>query len=143
MDLREPGEHGHAVQHRDPLGADPFLFPGLVAGGPNASPEPGDTSNPVARPIPIWGYWGDPAFPRDAQTPYEQRYTDNDSYSTNEVSLDWQAPVPGLGACHCIDLPFLFGNIDVWQAAAMVKGQDQAKTAEPQVRQPGAESHKS
>jgi endoglucanase len=75
------------------LRADPFLFPGLVAGGPNASPEPGDTSNPVARPIPIWGYWGDPAFPRDAQTPYEQRYTDNDSYSTNEVSLDWQAPV--------------------------------------------------
>jgi hypothetical protein len=47
----------------------------------------------VARPIPIWGYWGDPAFPRDTRTPYEQRYTDNDSYSTNEVSLDWQAPV--------------------------------------------------
>ncbi|WP_342731245.1 carboxylesterase family protein [Bradyrhizobium sp. B117] len=38
--------------------------------------------------------------------------------------FDWQAPVPGLGACHCIDLPFLFGNIDVWQAAAMVKGAD-------------------
>ncbi|WP_316233369.1 carboxylesterase/lipase family protein [Bradyrhizobium sp. SZCCHNPS2010] len=36
--------------------------------------------------------------------------------------FDWQAPVPGLGACHCIDLPFLFGNIDVWQAASMVKG---------------------
>ncbi|HET9036791.1 MAG TPA: hypothetical protein VFN45_11320, partial [Myxococcaceae bacterium] len=34
-----------------------------------------------------------PAFPRDAQTPYEQRYTDNDSYSTNEVSLDWQGSV--------------------------------------------------
>ncbi|QAU47923.1 carboxylesterase/lipase family protein [Bradyrhizobium guangzhouense] len=38
--------------------------------------------------------------------------------------FDWQAPVPGLGACHCIDLPFLFGNIDVWQAASMVKGAD-------------------
>ena len=75
------------------LRAEPYLFPGLVAGGPNDTPEPADTSNPVARPVPIWGYWGDPAFPRDATTPYEQRYTDNDSYSTNEVSLDWQGPV--------------------------------------------------
>lgn len=73
------------------LRAQPFLFPGMLAGGPNASPEPADTSNPLARPIPIWGYWGDPAWPRDAETPLDQRYTDNDSWSTNEVSLDWQA----------------------------------------------------
>ena len=88
--------HGrrHAFHHwLAALRAEPYLFPGLVAGGPNATPEPADTSNPVARPIPLWGYWGDPAFPRDALTPYEQRYTDNDSYSTNEVSLDWQGPV--------------------------------------------------
>ncbi|WP_426435860.1 carboxylesterase/lipase family protein [Bradyrhizobium genosp. P] len=39
-------------------------------------------------------------------------------------SFDWQSSIPGLGACHCIDLPFLFGNIDVWQAAPMVKGAD-------------------
>jgi endoglucanase len=74
------------------LQAQPFLFPGMIAGGPNASPEPADGSNPRARPIPIWGYWGDPAFPRDARTPLDGRYTDNDSWSTNEVSLDWQAP---------------------------------------------------
>ncbi len=73
------------------LRADPFLFPGLVAGGPNAVPEPTDGSNVLARPIPLWGYFGDPAFPRDEQTPFEGRYTDNDSFSTNEVSLDWQA----------------------------------------------------
>ncbi len=73
------------------LRAEPFLPPGLVAGGPNDSPEALDTSNPRARPIPIWGYWGDPAFPRKADTPFEMRYTDNDSWSTNEVSLDWQA----------------------------------------------------
>ena len=92
-----PGvSHGrrHAFHHwLAALRAEPFLFPGLVAGGPNDTPEPADVSNPLARPVPIWGYWGDPAFPRDASTPYEQRYTDNDSYSTNEVSLDWQAPV--------------------------------------------------
>ncbi|MGZ6072117.1 MAG: glycoside hydrolase family 9 protein, partial [Myxococcaceae bacterium] len=92
-----PGvSHGrqHAFHHwLAALRADPYLFPGLVAGGPNDRPEPADGSSPLARPVPIWGYWGDPAFPRDASTPYEQRYTDNDSYSTNEVSLDWQAPV--------------------------------------------------
>ena len=86
--------HGrlHAFHHWfATLRAEPFLPPGMVAGGPNAAPDPGDTSRPLARPIPAWGYWGDPAFPRDAQTPYEARYTDNDSWSTNEVALDWQA----------------------------------------------------
>ena len=73
------------------LRAEPHDFPGMVAGGPNAAPEPTDGSKPWARPIPIWGYWGDPAFPRDATTPFEARFTDNDSWSTNEISLDWQA----------------------------------------------------
>ena len=72
------------------LDAEPFLFPGLVAGGPIAAPEPNDVSYPHARPIPIWGYWGDPAMPRDASTPLEGRYTDNDSWSTNELDVDWQ-----------------------------------------------------
>jgi hypothetical protein len=45
---------------------------------------------PHGRPIPIWGYWGDPAMPRDASTPLEGRYTDNDSWSTNELDIDWQ-----------------------------------------------------
>ena len=90
-----PGvRHGrmHAFHHWfAALRAEPFLPPGMVAGGPNAVPEPNDTSRPLARPIPVWGYWGDPAFPRDRETPYEARYTDNDSWCTNEVSLDWQA----------------------------------------------------
>ena len=82
----------HAFHHWfAALRAAPFLPPGMVAGGPNAAPDPNDTSRPLARPIPIWGYWGDPAFPRDRETPYEARYTDNDSWCTNEVSLDWQA----------------------------------------------------
>jgi endoglucanase len=72
------------------LNATPHLFPGLVAGGPVAQPEPADISVPYGRPIPIWGYWGDPAMPRDASTPLEGRYTDNDSYSTNELDVDWQ-----------------------------------------------------
>jgi endoglucanase len=73
------------------LRADPYCFPGTVAGGPNANPEPDDVSWPSAWPIPIWGYWGDPAFPRDGDTPLDGRFTDNDSWSTNEVAVDWQA----------------------------------------------------
>jgi hypothetical protein len=39
---------------------------------------------PHGRPIPIWDYWGDPAMP------IKGRYTDNDSWSTNELDIDWQ-----------------------------------------------------
>ena len=63
----------------------------MVAGGPNLYPEADDISKPYAWPIPVWGYWGDPALPRDAKTPLEGRYTDNDSWSTNELDVDWQA----------------------------------------------------
>jgi endoglucanase len=81
----------HAFHHwLAALDATPFLFPGLVAGGPIAAPDTGDVSVPHARPVPIWGYWGDPAMPRDASTPLEARYTDNDSWSTNELDVDWQ-----------------------------------------------------
>jgi endoglucanase len=81
----------HAFHHwLAALDAQPFVFPGLVAGGPIAAPEPDDVSVPHGRPVPIWGYWGDPAMPRDASTPVEGRYTDNDSWSTNELDIDWQ-----------------------------------------------------
>jgi para-nitrobenzyl esterase len=30
--------------------------------------------------------------------------------------FDWQAPGNKFGACHCVDLPFLFGTHDVWDA---------------------------
>jgi len=72
------------------LRATPFLFPGMVAGGPAEAPSPLDTSYPSARPLPVWGYWDDPAFPRDAGTPLDGRYTDNDSWYTNEIDVEWQ-----------------------------------------------------
>ncbi|RZS81622.1 carboxylesterase/lipase family protein [Pigmentiphaga kullae] len=43
--------------------------------------------------------------------------------------FDWQSPTPGIGACHCIDLPFLFGNLAVWRDAPMVAGADAAELA--------------
>ncbi len=36
--------------------------------------------------------------------------------------FDWQSPTPGIQACHCIELPFLFGNVDRWAAAPMLAG---------------------
>ena len=72
------------------LDAKPFAFPGLVAGGPSELPRQDDVSYPGARPIPVWGYWGDPAMPREASTPLDGRYTDNDSWSTNELDVEWQ-----------------------------------------------------
>jgi endoglucanase len=81
----------HAFHHwLATLRAQPYCFPGMVAGGPYANPEAADQSKPHGRPIPAWGYWGDPAFPRGADTPLDGRYTDNDSWSTNEVDVDWQ-----------------------------------------------------
>jgi endoglucanase len=73
------------------LRATPFAFPGLVAGGPQEAPVETDVSFPHARPAPVWGYFGDPAMPRDARTPIDARYTDNDSWSANELDVDWQA----------------------------------------------------
>lgn len=36
--------------------------------------------------------------------------------------FDWQSPRAEIGACHCIDLPFLFGNLETWRAAPMIQG---------------------
>jgi hypothetical protein len=86
-----PHGRAHAFHHwLAALNATPYLFPGLVAGGPTAAPEPADVSVSHGRPIPIWGYWSDPAMPRNVSTPLEGRYTDNDSWSTNELDVDWQ-----------------------------------------------------
>jgi para-nitrobenzyl esterase len=37
--------------------------------------------------------------------------------------FDWQARAQ-LGACHCIELPFVFGNLPQWTGAQMVEGAD-------------------
>ena len=45
-------------------------------------------------------------------------------------SFDWQSPNVALGACHCIDLPFLFGNIATWKAAPMLAGADEQEVSD-------------
>ncbi|MGC4114790.1 MAG: glycoside hydrolase family 9 protein [Myxococcales bacterium] len=89
-----PGvEHGmrHGFHHwLQALGAAPRNFPGMVAGGPSEKPDANDRSWPDARP-PSFGYWGDPKRPRGSETPVDARYTDNDSWSTNEIAVNFQA----------------------------------------------------
>ncbi|MBZ9798446.1 carboxylesterase/lipase family protein [Mesorhizobium sp. ES1-4] len=53
-------------------------------------------------------------------------------------SFDWQSPKSAFGACHCIDLPFLFGNIDTWKAAPMLAGADEQEVADLSQRFRGA-----
>jgi para-nitrobenzyl esterase len=38
--------------------------------------------------------------------------------------FDWQSPMRRIGACHCIDLPFVFNNFDNWAGAPMLEKGD-------------------
>jgi endoglucanase len=61
------------------LNATPYHFPGALAGGPNQSPDAGDGD-----------YWNDSRYPRHGGTPLDGRFTDNSSWSTNEITINWQ-----------------------------------------------------
>jgi endoglucanase len=63
-------------------------IPGFLVAGPNENPEPNDTMEPRRG---KYGYFNDPLDKRGPETPLEGRFTDNDSWSTNEVSIAWQA----------------------------------------------------
>ncbi|MCD2193813.1 carboxylesterase family protein [Actinomycetospora endophytica] len=43
----------------------------------------------------------------------------------------WGAPESGLGACHAIDLPFVFGNRAAWEQAPMLAGASWDDDVEP------------
>ena len=44
--------------------------------------------------------------------------------------FDWAPPGSRFHSCHCIDLPFVFGNFDAWGDAAMLAGGDAAQMAD-------------
>jgi para-nitrobenzyl esterase len=44
--------------------------------------------------------------------------------------FDWAAPGSRFHACHCIDLPFVFGTFDAWADAPMLTGGDGLQMAE-------------
>lgn len=39
-----------------------------------------------------------------------------------KYQFDWAAPDSIFGACHCLELPFLFGNLDSWDAPFLAGG---------------------
>lgn len=43
---------------------------------------------------------------------------------STSYSFEWSATRSGLGACHCIDIPFALGSWDAWKEAAMLDGED-------------------
>jgi len=44
-------------------------------------------------------------------------------------AFDWAPPGSRFRACHCIDLPFVFGTFDAWSNAAMLAGGDVGQMA--------------
>jgi para-nitrobenzyl esterase len=40
--------------------------------------------------------------------------------------FDWSPPGSPFGACHCIELPFVFGDLGAWRASPMLAGADAA-----------------
>jgi para-nitrobenzyl esterase len=41
--------------------------------------------------------------------------------------FDWSPPGSPFGACHCLELPFVFGNSAAWQHAPMLSGRHPAR----------------
>ncbi len=62
------------------LNATPRNFPGLLAGGPNQNPDPNERNM-------------ENTYNKPADTPMDQRYTDNDSWSTNEIAVNQNAHI--------------------------------------------------
>jgi para-nitrobenzyl esterase len=53
-------------------------------------------------------------------------------------SFAWQSPKELLGAPHCIDLPFVFGNLGDWADSPMLEGADTEKLRQLSERLQGA-----
>lgn len=55
---------------------------------------------------------------------YAEAQTTRGQAATYFYRFDWQSPLPHMDAGHCLDLPFLFGNLDAWKDAPMIRGAD-------------------
>lgn len=42
--------------------------------------------------------------------------------------FDFPSPQPNVGACHCLELPFFFGNFENWIEAPMLEGVDEPRS---------------
>ncbi len=63
-----------------------------------------------------------------------ERFADDSSRAgarTYTYRFAWRAPASRLGACHCIELPFVFGAREAWEGAPMLAGADWDADVEP------------
>jgi para-nitrobenzyl esterase len=44
--------------------------------------------------------------------------------------FDWQSPLAGLGACHCLDIPFALGTWRAWMTAPLMANADEVAVKE-------------
>ncbi len=64
----------------------------------------------------------DPAVLAEQENRYEKpgrafaRAAAEGGCTVYKYRFDWSAPDSIYGACHCLELPFLFGNLDAWDA---------------------------
>ncbi|KAJ5089339.1 hypothetical protein N7532_008023 [Penicillium argentinense] len=54
---------------------------------------------------------------------FSQQVIDAGGLSTT-YSFGWSAQASSLGACHCIDIPFVLGKWETWKSAPMLNGKD-------------------
>jgi hypothetical protein len=80
----------HAFHHWLALDARPFVFPGLVAGGPNSGTGTGRRGRAARPRHSDLGLLGRPRHATRRRDATRGRYTDNDSWATNELDIDWQ-----------------------------------------------------
>ncbi|MFC7560420.1 carboxylesterase family protein [Paenibacillus farraposensis] len=57
--------------------------------------------------------------------------------NTYVFNFNYQSPKPYILACHCMDLPFVFGNFDKWENAPMLEGvnREEAQSLSNQIQE--------
>ncbi|MEV0236073.1 carboxylesterase family protein [Nonomuraea sp. NPDC050786] len=71
-------------------------------------------------------------FPGTPAELTERLFRDGSLHLAEEVDhahvyqFDWSPPGSPFGACHCIELPFVFGDLDAWRASPMLTGAEPA-----------------
>ncbi|ANN17186.1 hypothetical protein SD37_17080 [Amycolatopsis orientalis] len=94
----------------------------LLAGVPDDLPALIGTTRDEA-----WAFF--PGAPADLTT---RLFADGSRKLARQASpafafqFDWAPPGSPFGACHCVELPFVFGGLDAWHAAPMLAGADPA-----------------
>ncbi|KZB84796.1 carboxylesterase/lipase family protein [Amycolatopsis regifaucium] len=113
----------HTVTPPFQLVADGGLPAELLAGVPASIPMLIGTTRDE-----VWAFFPDAPADLTARVFGDgSRQLAQHARSAFAFQFDWAPPGSPFGACHCIELPFVFGNLDAWHAAPMLAGADPAE----------------